>query len=83
VSAVIVVNIHDAKTNFSRYLKQVENGESVLVCNRNQPIAEIRAVPPVRTELRPVGLAAGEFEVPDEFLDPLPADVLEAFGTHS
>lgn len=33
----------------------------------------------VSTELRPIGLAAGEFSVPDDFDVPLPADVIEDF----
>jgi len=77
---MIVVNIHDAKTNLSRYLEEVEKGEQVVICRRNEPIAELRGVPQARKEPRPIGLAAGEFEVPDEFFEPLPDDVLKAFG---
>jgi hypothetical protein len=29
--------------------------------------------------LRPIGLAAGDFVVPDDFDDPLPEDILELF----
>ncbi len=29
--------------------------------------------------LRPIGLCAGEFTVPDDFNDPLPEDILRAF----
>jgi hypothetical protein len=39
----------------------------------------VRAVPGARTSKRPVGLASGEFDVPDSFFEPLPEDVLSAF----
>jgi hypothetical protein len=43
-----------------------------------KPVAEIR--PLTETEaLRPVGLAAGKFVVPDDFDDPLPDEFLDAF----
>ncbi len=33
----------------------------------------------VTKTLRPFGLCAGEFTVPDDFDDPLPTDIIEAF----
>ena len=36
------VNIHDAKTNLSRYLAELTPGEPIALCNRNRPAAEIR-----------------------------------------
>jgi antitoxin (DNA-binding transcriptional repressor) of toxin-antitoxin stability system len=38
------VNIHEAKTHFSRYIEQVEQGEVVIVCRHNKPVAEIRLI---------------------------------------
>ena len=72
------VNVHDAKTNLSRYLARVEAGEAVLICRRNVPVAELRPIAR-RPETRPLGLAAGEFEVTDAFFEPLPDDILDAF----
>jgi len=77
---VVKVNIHEAKTHLSRYLAEVEKGETVLVCRRNEPIAEIRPVKQPRVERRPIGLAAGIFEVPESFFEPLPDDLLDAFS---
>ncbi len=44
-----------------------------------KPIAEIQpvAVPP--EALRPFGLCAGEFTVPEDFDAPLPEDIINAF----
>lgn len=67
---MVKVNIHEAKTHLSRYLAEVEKGETVLVCRRNEPIAEIRPVKQPRVERRPIGLAAGIFEVPESWAPP-------------
>ncbi len=80
---MIRVNIHEAKTQLSRYLERVEAGETVLVCRRNVPIAELRPVQVEREEPRPIGLEHGSFAVPESFFAPLPSDLLEAFeGGH-
>ena len=76
---MIRLNMHEAKTHLSRYVAQLQEGESILLCRRNEPVAEIRALPRARTERRPFGLARGQFTVPDSFFDPLPDDILEAF----
>ena len=76
---MIRINIHEAKAHLSRYLKKLRKGEVLIICKRNIPIAEVRAVPSARTTPRPVGLAKGELEVPDAFFEPLPEDILSGF----
>ena len=39
---MLKVNIHQAKTHLSRYAKRVKAGETIVLCDRNQPFAEIR-----------------------------------------
>jgi prevent-host-death family protein len=73
------INVHDAKTHLSRYLDRVERGESFLLCKRNVPVAEIRPIAKPATGRRPIGLAKGTFEVPDEFFEPLPNALLDRF----
>ena len=41
------------------------------VCRRNVPVAEIRALPQPRRDMRPVGIDRG-MEVPADFFEPLP-----------
>ncbi|MBI3782491.1 MAG: type II toxin-antitoxin system prevent-host-death family antitoxin [Deltaproteobacteria bacterium] len=60
---MIEINIHEAKTHLSRYLAKVAKGETIIVCNRNVPIAEIRPLLQRRSKQRPLGLATGEFVV--------------------
>ena len=73
------INIHDAKTNLSRYLPRIEAGETILLCRRNVPIAEIRPIEPPRTEKRPIGLCKGEISIPPSFFDPLDEELLDLF----
>ena len=75
---MIQVNIADAKAHLSKYLESVEQGETVVVCRRNVPIAEIRPVRKRPQELRPVGIDGG-MTVPESFFEPLPDDVMAAF----
>ena len=77
--SMIKVNVADARANLSRYLARVESGETVTLCRRNVPIAELR---PIRTEPaqeRPVGIDRG-MTVPASFFEPLPDELLPAFG---
>ena len=76
---MIKLNIHEAKTHLSRYLERLARGESILLCKRNIPIAEIRPLPAHRKTKRPVGLAKGKLKIPPEFFEPLPSDVLASF----
>ncbi len=76
---MIKVNIAKAKAHLSTYLDSVEKGETVVLCRRNVPIAEIRALPKPPPKERPVGIDRG-MKVPDSFFEPLPEELLRAFG---
>jgi antitoxin (DNA-binding transcriptional repressor) of toxin-antitoxin stability system len=72
-----LVNIHEAKARLSEYLDLVESGERVLICRRNQPVAELRAVATPRTAPRPLG--GTPLELPATFFEPLPEEVTAGF----
>ncbi len=38
--------MHDAKTNLSRYVAELRPGETLVLCNRNEPVAEVRLLRP-------------------------------------
>jgi hypothetical protein len=42
-------------------------------------VAELRALPRLRKEPRPVGLHRGKFKIPRSFFEPLPAEIEAAF----
>lgn len=75
---MIMVNIFEAKAKLSEYVEAAAGGERVLICNRNRPVAELRALAPAAAERR-LGTAAGEVTVGETFNDPLPDDLLAAF----
>ena len=79
MTIMITVNIADAKSRLAEYLRRVEEGETVTIARRNQPIAELRPLKQPLRKRRPVGLCAGDFEVPNDFDEPLPASVLDGF----
>ena len=60
------VNVFEIKAKLSEYLDLVEKGEQILICRRNRPVAELRAVAGTRSTDRPLGgtrLAAARFTV--------------------
>ena len=72
------VNIFEAKARLSECIGAAQHGEQVVICRRNQPVAELRAITVTRTTPRPVGGAKG-LRIPDAFFEPLPDDVVEVF----
>jgi antitoxin (DNA-binding transcriptional repressor) of toxin-antitoxin stability system len=76
---MIRLNVHQAKTHLSKYLVRLAEGETILLCKRNTPIAEIRAVPQARKTKRPIGLAKNKLKITKSFFKPLPDDLLDAF----
>lgn len=76
---MIRLNIHEAKTHLSKYLRRVKKGETITLCERNVPIAEIRPIAQPPRGKRPIGLYKGKFIVPASFQDPLPDWLLDAF----
>jgi len=76
------INVAEAKARLSHYLDKVGKGETVIICRRNVPIAELRPIPAPLRQPRPVGIDRG-MTIPDSFFDPLPDDLLDAFEGRS
>jgi antitoxin (DNA-binding transcriptional repressor) of toxin-antitoxin stability system len=76
---MLKVNIHEAKAKLSKYVAAAERGETVVICHRNVPVAELRALPRPRKDPRPIGLHRGRFKIPRSFFDPLPTEIVAAF----
>ena len=74
---MLKVNIHDVKAHLSEYL---DRGETIIICRRNVPVAELRALPNALVDPRPIGLAKRKFKVPRTFFAPLPKDLVEALS---
>ena len=76
----IYVNIREAKTHLSRILSELRPTDRLVICRRNQPVAELRLLAEAARSPRRLGLARGEFTVRPEFFEPLPDEVLDDFG---
>lgn len=79
---MVQVGMHEAKTNLSRLVERVENGEEIVLTRRGKPAA--RLVP----ERQGAGFASlagawrGQVRIADDF-DELPDDLAESLGMRS
>ncbi len=71
---MVTVNVHEAKTNLSRLLAQVEAGEDVVIARNGKPVARLVGVQK-RGRPQP-DVLKGKVVIPDSFFDPLPAEEL-------
>lgn len=76
---MIWVSVEEIQRDLSAYLQRVEAGETLVIVQAGQPVAEVKPIVSGAKALRPFGLCAGEFIVPDDFDVPLPEDILKAF----
>ena len=72
-------NIHAAKTHFSKLLAQVADGEEVVICRNDQPVARLV---PVAAEALPIhfGASRDKFKFDKELFDSGDAEFAELFG---
>lgn len=74
---MVTVNVHEAKTNLSQLLKQVEAGEEVIIARNGKPVARLV---PARKQGRPQpDVFKGQVLITDSFFDPLPEEELLAW----
>ena len=64
------VNIHEAKTHFSKLLKEVINGNEIIIAKGNKPIAKLISIAE-NTPKRRLGTAKGLFTIGPDFDEPL------------
>jgi len=69
-----VVNVHEAKTRLSRLLARAEAGEEIVIARSGTPVA--RLAPLRKPVKRRFGSMAGQIQIGDAFLEPLPEEEL-------
>jgi prevent-host-death family protein len=72
------INVHEAKTNFSRLLQRVAAGEEITIAKAGTPVARLVPIEP-KIEKRKLGIDQGRGWVADDFDAPLPDDILAGF----
>jgi len=70
-----IVNVHEAKTYFSKLLARAHTGEEIIIGKAGKPYAKL--VPLSLVKERVPGIAKGE--VTDAFFEPLPENELESW----
>jgi len=78
MATVTMVNIHAAKTNFSRLVDQAAAGEEIVIARAGKPVARLVPLEPPKQK-RVLGLGRGVFDISDDFDAPLPHDLLALF----
>ena len=63
---MFIVNVHQAKTQFSRLLAQVEAGEDVVISRRGESVARLVGCKP-RNKRQP-DVLKGKVVIPESFL---------------
>ena len=73
------LNMHEAKTHLSRYIGDLKEDDVIILCKRNEPVAEIRPISKVVSGTRPIGLGKGSLRIDESFFEPLPEDIQSLF----
>jgi len=60
------VNIHEAKTNLSKLIQKVIDGEEVIIAKGNKPVAKLIQLDYPKPK-RKLGTAEGLIEIADDF----------------
>lgn len=73
-----IVNIHEAKTHFSKLVEAAAHGEEIIIAKAGKPIARLSALNIKKPKRKP-GLYKGKIWIADDFDAPLPDDILDDF----
>lgn len=68
-----VINVHDAKTNFSKLLERAARGERIIIGKAGKPIARLEPISAVSSNKRVIG---GGFRLQEKLGHPLTPDEL-------
>jgi prevent-host-death family protein len=72
------LNIHQAKTQFSRLVELAASGEEVIIAKSGKPVARLVAYA-IKGVVRRPGSMRGKIRIKKNFDTPLPKELLGAF----
>ena len=73
------LNIHVAKTHFSKLVDEAAEGEEIVIAKAGKPVARLMALDNPAFDRVP-GRLRHLIEIHDNFDDPLPPEIAGAFG---
>lgn len=71
-----IVNMHEAKTHFSKLVDSVIHGNEILIAMAGKPVAKLC---PIGKKSRRFGVMKGKVKIAKDFDAPLPEDYLADF----
>ena len=72
------INMHEAKTHFSRLVERAADGEEIIIAKAGKPVARLVPLAPGGAPRVP-GAWRGRVVIHDDFDDPLPEEIAAAF----
>lgn len=73
------VNIHEAKTHFSKLINQALNGEEVIIAKGGKPLVRLMPYSESSPSKRKGGQLKGMIKIAEDFDAPLPQEILKNF----
>ena len=73
------VNIHEAKTQFSRFVEQAEAGEEIVISRAGKPVARLVPLESFASKPRKLGLGKNIFTFPEQFDHLNAGEIVEMF----
>ena len=73
-----ILNIHEAKTHFSKLIERVNAGEEIVVARAGQPMVMLIPFRKSKKERKP-GSAKGQITLSADFDAPLPEKIMKYF----
>ncbi|MBR7747602.1 type II toxin-antitoxin system Phd/YefM family antitoxin [Undibacterium sp. BYS107W] len=73
-----VINIHDAKTQFSKLVEAASQGDEIVIARAGKPTARLVPISTQKLVRRP-GALKDKLQIADDFDAPLPNEIQSAF----
>ena len=74
-----VVNMYEAKTNFSKLVALALEGEEVVIAKHGRPLVKMCPVENKKAKQPIVGFMAGQFEIPEDFDTMMQDEIIAMF----
>ena len=76
------VNIHEAKTHFSKLLARVMRGEEIVIAKAGKPVARLVPERPPAPARRVPGIDKGKLKIADDFDQMSKAELDDWYGSN-